>query len=154
MTYIKPLPEADKWSGPFVEAKEGRLLAQQCNSSKRFFFPPSPVSPVTRDGKLVMGRDLRQGAISSFVVMHQKYFAGFGDEVPYPVIEVELEEGVRLLSSIFELGERELVVGMPVEVVFDKVTEEVTLSFGRRPEVENWSRAVCPAPVVHFERSV
>lgn len=128
MTYIKPLPEADKWSGPFFAgAKEGKLLAQQCNSSKRFFFPPSPVSPVTRDGNWSWVELSGKGTISSFVVMHQKYFAGFGDEVPYPVIEVELEEGVRLLSSIVELGERELVVGMPVEVVFDKVTEEVTL---------------------------
>lgn len=128
MTYIKPLPDADKWSGPFFEgAREGKLLAQQCNGSKRFFFPPSPVSPGTRDANWSWVQLSGRGTISSFVVMHQKYFAGFGDEVPYPVIEVELEEGVRLLSSIVDLDDRELVVGMPVEVVFDKVTQDVTL---------------------------
>ncbi|WP_068083946.1 Zn-ribbon domain-containing OB-fold protein [Novosphingobium rosa] len=128
MTYLKPLPEADKWSGPFFEgAREGKLLAQRCNTSGRFFFPPSPVSPVTRDGNWSWVELSGKGKIGSYVVMHQKYFPGFGDEVPYPVIEVELEEGVRLLSSIVELGDRELSVGMPVEVVFDKVTDEVTL---------------------------
>jgi len=128
MTYIKPLPEADKWSGPFFEkAREGKLVAQRCNASGRFFFPPSPVSPVTRDGNWEWVELSGKGKIGSFVVMHQKYFPGFGDEVPYPVIEVELSEGIRLLSSIVELGDRELSVGMPVEVVFDAVTDEVTL---------------------------
>lgn len=128
MTYSKPLPEADKWSGPFFAgAREGKLLAQKCNSSGRFFFPPSPVSPVTRDANWSWVALSGRGIVSSFVVMHQKYFAGFGDEVPYPVIEVELEEGVRLLSNIVDLGERALVVGMPVEVVFDAVTPDVTL---------------------------
>jgi uncharacterized OB-fold protein len=132
MTYVKPLPEADKWSGPFFDAcRENRLVAQKCDATGKFFFPPAPVSPFTRDKNWTWTDLTGKGRIASYVVMHQKYFPGFGDEVPYPVIEVELEEGVKLISNIVDLGDHEVVVGMPVEVVFNKVTDEVTLPLFR-----------------------
>jgi uncharacterized OB-fold protein len=132
MTYLKPLPEEDKWSGPFyAAAHEERLSAQRCTATGRFFFPPAPVSPFTRDKNWTWETLSGKGRIASYVVMHQKYFPGFGDEVPYPVIEVELEEGVRLLSNIIDLGDRPIEVGMPVEVVFNKATDEFTLPLFR-----------------------
>lgn len=113
---------------PFFEVcREGRLIAQKCTATGRFFFPPAPVSPFTRDQNWTWAELAGKGRIASFVVMHQKYFPCFGDEVPYPAIEVELEEGVKLISNIDQLGDREIVVGMPVEVVFNKVTDAVTL---------------------------
>ncbi|HZU62218.1 MAG TPA: OB-fold domain-containing protein [Novosphingobium sp.] len=132
MTYAKPLPEADKWSGPFFAAcREGRLVAQKCDATGRFFFPPAPVSPFTRDEAWSWQEISPRGRIGSFVVMHQKYFAGFAGEVPYPVIEVELEGGVRLVSNIVDLDGRALAVGMAVEAVFVKATDEVTLPLFR-----------------------
>jgi len=59
--------------------------------------------------------------------MHQKYFAGFSDEIPYPVIEVTLDEGPVLISNIVDLGARDLVIGMAVRVVFRQATDEVTI---------------------------
>jgi uncharacterized OB-fold protein len=128
MTYLKPLPEEDKWSGPFfAAANEGRLTAQRCGATGKFFFPPAPVSPFTRDTNWSWETLSGKGVIASYVVMHQKYFPGFGDEVPYAVIEVELEEGVRMLSNIVDLDGREIAVGMSVEVVFQKATDTFTL---------------------------
>jgi len=132
MSYVKPLPEEDKWSGPFFEAaRDEKLVAQRCAATGKFFFPPAPVSPFTRDTNWSWAELSGRGTIASFVIMHQKYFPGFGDEVPYPVIEVELEEGVRLISNIVELGDRSLEVGMPVRVVFQKATEDFTLPLFR-----------------------
>jgi uncharacterized protein len=128
MTYQKPLPEADKWSGPFFEAcRDHRLVAQKCTATGKLFFPPAPVSPYTRDQNWSWADLSGKGKIASFVVMHQKYFPGFADELPYPVIEVELEEGVKLISNIVELGDQEIFVGMAVEVVFNKATDEFTI---------------------------
>ena len=47
--------------------------------------------------------------------------------MPYAVVVVELEEGARLLSNVVDCPVREIAVGMPVEVVFEDVTPEVTL---------------------------
>jgi len=40
---------------------------------------------------------------------------------------IELEEGARLLSNVIGIDPAEIVCDMAVQVVFDDVTEEVTL---------------------------
>jgi uncharacterized OB-fold protein len=75
-----------------------------------------------------------RGAVFSFAVMHQAVHPGFAAEVPYPIVVVELEEGVRLLSNLVDCPLAEVRIGLPVEVVFEDVTAEVTLpKFRPRP---------------------
>jgi uncharacterized OB-fold protein len=62
----------------------------------------------------------------SFTIVHQPY-PGFEDDVPYNVALVELAEGPRLLSSIVDCDNADLRVGMPLEVVFERWTDDVTL---------------------------
>jgi hypothetical protein len=66
--------------------------------------------------------------VSSWVVFHQSYFRGYDNEIPYNVAEVELEEGPRLLTNLVEIGDGRIHAGMPVEIVFDDVTDEITLA--------------------------
>ena len=51
---------------------------------------------------------------------------------PYAPVVVEMDEGVRLVSEVVDCPPDELAIGMPVEVVFDDVTDEVTLPKFRR----------------------
>ena len=51
----------------------------------------------------------------------------FDSDVPFAPTVVELEEGVRLLSHVVDCPPEEITIGMPVEVVFEAVTDEVTL---------------------------
>ena len=44
----------------------------------------------------------------------------------------EMEEGVRLLGNMIDCAPQELAIGMPVEVVFEAVTPEVSLPRFRR----------------------
>lgn len=128
MAYAKPLPTIDVWSKPFWEAcKQKRLIAQRCSASGTTWLPPSPLSPVTHDGNWHWVELSGLGRIASFVVMHQRYFAGFADELPYPVIQVDLDEGANLISNIVDLGDRKLEIGMRVKVVFEPVTDDITL---------------------------
>ena len=46
---------------------------------------------------------------------------------PYNVAVVELDEGPRLHTNVVDCPNEALHVGMPVEVVFVKVDDEVTL---------------------------
>jgi len=48
-------------------------------------------------------------------------------DVPYNVVLVDMEEGVRLMSTVVDCPPEQLEVGMQVEVVFDDVAEEITL---------------------------
>jgi uncharacterized OB-fold protein len=47
--------------------------------------------------------------------------------VPYVLALVELEEGVRMMTNIVGCDPDAVRIGASVEVVFDDVTDEVTL---------------------------
>jgi uncharacterized OB-fold protein len=55
------------------------------------------------------------------------------------VAVVELVEGPRLVSNIVDCRNEEIYVGMPVEAVYEPVTDEITLVKFRPVEV--WERA-------------
>ena len=66
--------------------------------------------------------------------MHQRYSRAFEDDLPYNVTIVELEEGPRLLTNLVDIDSDDIRPGLPVEVVWDDVTEEITLpKFRSRP---------------------
>ena len=56
----------------------------------------------------------------------------FAPLVPYAPVIIELEEGVRMVSWVTDIKPDELALGIPVEVMFDDVTPEVTLPKFRR----------------------
>ncbi len=52
---------------------------------------------------------------------------GLSAEVPYNIAEVDLEEGLRIITNIVGCPNAALQIGMPLEVTFEDVTDEVTL---------------------------
>ena len=55
---------------------------------------------------------------------------GFADDVPYVIAVVELDEGPRMMTNLVEVEPmpEALPVDMPLEIVYDAVTDEVTLA--------------------------
>jgi len=124
----RPLPIISPVNRPFWEAaRRHELRLQRCHACDRFWYPPGPVCPRCwsrqYDWAAVSGR----GAVTSWVVFHQVYFQYFRDRVPYAVVQVELEEGPRLLANLVGATNADIRMGMPVEVCFEEVTAEVTL---------------------------
>jgi len=68
-----------------------------------------------------------RGEVYSFNVMHQVYHPGFAAEVPYAVVVVKLEEGPKVVSNLVGVKPQQIKCGMPVEVIFEKVSDQVTL---------------------------
>ena len=68
-----------------------------------------------------------KSTLYSYVVVHPPTLPVFKNDVPYPVILVEMEEGPRMVSNVMDCPIDDLVIGMPLEVVFDNVTEDLTL---------------------------
>jgi len=123
-----PVPEISAAMRPFFDAaREHRLVVQQCRPCGALRFPARETCTqcLARDARWVpvTGR----GTVFSYTVVHQVYHPGFADAVPYPVVIVELEEGVRMVSNLVDSATTDIAVGMPVEVVFDEITPEVTL---------------------------
>ncbi|HEX9810245.1 MAG TPA: Zn-ribbon domain-containing OB-fold protein [Alphaproteobacteria bacterium] len=127
-SYLKPLPYPSAESRPFWEAaRRHRLMVQKCGRCGRFRFPPAARCPhclaAEHEWTEVSGR----GRVFSFVTYHRLYHEGWDGEIPYVVAVIELEEGPRLLSTVTGVAPNEVRCDMPVRVVFDDVTEDVTL---------------------------
>jgi uncharacterized OB-fold protein len=124
--YAKPLPRpadldnAPHWAG----ARKGRLMLQRCDHCARFRFPAAPVCPRCRRAGAHWEAAGGEGVVESFCRFHKAYWPGFADELPYTVVQVLLDEGVRLYSNL--LG-RSPCIGMRVCAFFEAVTRDVTL---------------------------
>ena len=127
MSYTKPLPRLDTVNRPFWAAtKDGKFMLQFCKDCGDTRFPPGPVCPKclssNQDWKQASGR----GTLESWVDFHRAYWDGFKGDLPYRVCLVRLEEGPVVVSNLVDKTDN-LRMGQPVKVVFDKVTDDVTL---------------------------
>jgi len=126
--YKKPLPRIDEESRGWWEAL-GRqeLSVQRCRDCGTVRLPPRAVCPACLSSQVAWERASGRATVYSFTVTHQNQAPGFRDELPYVLAIVELDEGPRIMTNLVECAPDAVQIGMPVEVVFDDVTPEVTL---------------------------
>lgn len=128
MAYTKPLPAIDNWNrGFWAAAKEQRLAAPECQDCRHVFFPPGAVCPKCRSARLGWRTLSGRGRVESWTVFHQLYYKGFAGDLPYNVAVIHLDEGISLMSNVVGIPNDQLRAGLPVEVVFEPATEEITI---------------------------
>ena len=126
--YEKLLPRIDEMSRPYWEgAKRHELLLQKCQECGHYRYPPGETCPSCLSDKLEWVKVSGRGSVYTWTVFHQAYHPAYKDDIPYAVVAVELEEGPRMITNLVNCRIEDIKVGMPVEVVFDDVTEEVSL---------------------------
>lgn len=128
ITYNKPLPIPDEVSQPFFEgARQQKLLLQECVSCGAWIWPIKPLCDVCWSADLVWASASGKGTLYSFTLMHQVYHPGFEQEVPYNIAIVELAEGLLVTTNVVGCSNDELQIGMPLVVLFEKLTDEINL---------------------------
>jgi len=126
--YNKPLPERDEDAELFWEAA-GRheLVLYQCKICGDYAplqFPIGGTGCLEHgDAKMEWGKVSGKGTVFTFVVFQMAFNPAFKDDVPYNVAMIELEEGPLLMSNVVGCKIEDLKIGMPVEVVFEDVSE-------------------------------
>jgi len=124
----KPLPRIDEVSRPYWDAaKRHELLLQKCEECGHYRYPQGETCPSCLSDRLEWVKVSGRGSVYTWTVFHQVYHPAFKEDVPYAVVAVELEEGPRIITNLVDCKIGDIKVGMPVEVVFDDVTEEITL---------------------------
>lgn len=128
MSAPRPIPAVTPDLAPFfAAAREGRLVIPRCRSCGAWRYPPRPTCPPCGSGDFAWEPVAGTGEVYSFTVLHQVYHPGFADEVPYAVVLVQLDEGVRMISNVVGVPASQVRIGQRVRVIFDPVSEEVTL---------------------------
>jgi uncharacterized OB-fold protein len=128
--YAKPLPGPDPVTRPFWDSlKAHAIRLQRCGGCGRFVYYPRPVCPACLSDDLAWTPVSGRGVIHAFTIPHRHPSPAFGAEVPYVVALIELEEGARILSNLVDVDPtpEAVKVGLPVEIVYDDVTEQITL---------------------------
>jgi uncharacterized OB-fold protein len=127
-TSPKPLPRLDGPEGPFWQGlREREIRVQRCGSCGGFRFPASRYCPVCHSPDFAWEAVSPEGEVESYCVFHKAYFPGFTGELPYAVVQVKLDSGVRFFSNLVGLPKDDIRIGMRVTALFDDVTREVTL---------------------------
>jgi hypothetical protein len=70
-----------------------------------------------------------RGTIYAFTIVRHAVIAEVAEQVPYVLSVVELDDlpGVRLVASVWDVAESEIEIGRRVEVVWDDVSDTVTI---------------------------
>ena len=130
--YNKPLP---RMRGPAKEfyafCKQHELHFQRCTDCGTWRHIPRDMCAKCGSFSWEWAKSSGRGKVFSWTTAYQPMHPAF-TEVPYSAVVVEMEEGVRLVSWVVDTKPEELQLDMPVEVIFDDVTPEVTLPKFRR----------------------
>jgi len=128
MALTKPIPVPTPTTAPFwAGLKEGVVRIQRCAACDAWVFYPRTRCPRCLSDRLDWRTVSGKGTLVTFTIARQPTAPQFADEVPQKLAVVELDEGVRLTTTLVGVDESEIRIGMRVEPFFDPVTDEITL---------------------------
>ncbi|ASP23480.1 DNA-binding protein (plasmid) [Antarctobacter heliothermus] len=128
--YTKPLPKSDPVTAPFWDSLRRKAVEVQCcEDCNQFLFYPRAHCPACGSRALTWKPVSGRGTIYTMTIVEKTGNRNFKQDCPYVVALVELEEGCRMMSNIIDVtpAPQDVRIGMPVEIVYDAVTDDVTL---------------------------
>jgi uncharacterized OB-fold protein len=131
-----PQPDpANPVSRGFYEAcAEGRLVVQACNKCAAVQHPPEVVCHQCHGFDLGWKEVAGLGHVYTYTIVWNPAHPALREFVPYNVCLVQLDDepGFYLLSNVVDAKPEEIVIGMPVEVVFERTAEDLVQPRWRR----------------------
>ena len=111
------------WDG----LRQGKIVLQKCGDCGAWTHPPGPqctacLSP-NRTYVALSGR----GTIYTYTVTHRAMHPEFKKDLPYIIVYVQLEEGIKLASWLVGIDPKDVKIGMKVEATFEKIDDRTSL---------------------------
>lgn len=126
--YTKPTPNPTPDTKPYWDAlQEGRLVLQACADCGRIRHYPRPVCPHCYSMSHRWVEAKGTGKVHAWTISHHPFHPGFKPELPYILLTVDLDEGVRMQAQARGIDAEDLKVGLPVRVAFEAATADLTL---------------------------
>ena len=128
----RPLPAATDVDRPFWDAaREHRLVTPHCPACATVWLPPYDRCPRCQSDAIEWAEMSGRGTVFGAAVFERPYLKSMPP--PYHVALVKLEEGPMIYGTVVGVDHLDVHAGMAVSVVFDDVTDTVTLPrFERR----------------------
>ena len=126
---VRPMRNRDSqffWDGTRV----GELRIPRCNACGALRFPPGPAcqscDAYDRGYQVASGT----GTVFSYVVHRHPPVPG--KELPIVIALIVLDEGVRMVGELVDVGDDDVQIGMRVRVDFHRVDDDLTLPVWRK----------------------
>jgi uncharacterized protein len=124
----KPLPIPTAWSRPFWDAaKEHRLVLKKCSACGNIDHPPYLYCTACHADEHEWIEASGKGTLYAYAVNTFGVPFPFWDDMPYVLAMIDLPEGPRMISNIVQCDQDQLKNGMELEVVFEDVSEGISL---------------------------
>lgn len=124
-----PMPEMQLDEEFWSHCAQERLCFQRCKSCGTWRHLPRNMCAACGGAGWEWAASSGRGKIYSWTVVHQAMHPALADEIPYAVVVVELEEGVRMVSRTRDIEPEQLELDLPVRVRFERVSDQFVLPF-------------------------
>jgi uncharacterized protein len=131
-TADRPVPVPDALSDPFWRAASDHVLVlARCARCGAVIHPPDAVCPHcgSTDPAFEFEPVSGSGKVRSWTVVRESFLPGFADDVPFVLVDVELDDGedVRMIGRLLDGPAAPLRVGVSVRLAFEDVTPTVAV---------------------------
>ena len=128
----RPVPVPDDESRPFWDAAAAHTLtAARCAQCSAFTLPPDVVCPHcgSTDPRFAFAPVSGRGAVRSWTVVRQSFLPGFENDLPFVLVDVELDEQaeLRLIGRLIDGVDAPVQLGARVDAAWEDVAPGVSL---------------------------
>ena len=128
MDFVRPLPIPTPTSKPYWEnLNDERVVIQRCRNCEKWIFYPRSHCPACLDLDLEWTEVDGKGVLYTYTVARQPTSPHFQNELPQILAVVELTNGVRLTTTLINVPEESIQIGMKLRPVFDHIETGRTL---------------------------
>ena len=131
----KPVPRRDGLNAEFYDfVNRHELRFQCCTNCDTFRHMPRESCEHCGSFDWEWRASSGNATLFSWTTIHRALHPAFADDIPYTSVVVEMEEGVRLVTRLEDVPDDELEIGLPLQVEFAKVAEDVVLHQFRKQD--------------------
>ena len=116
----KPMPVPTPTSQPYWDAlAEHKVRIQYCATCEEYVFYPRSNCPGCLGRELEWRELSGAGTLYTFTISRRPTAPPFADDVPQLLAVVELDEGPRMTSTLVNVEEDQIQIGMRLRPVFE-----------------------------------
>ena len=125
--YPKPVPSWDNYEF-WAACQRHELRIQRCTDCGEYRFQPRPYCPACQSRSFEWPLISGKGTVYTYTISYPPVLPAFEAKTPFNAVVVQLDEGPFMVSNLIGWPqEAEIPIGLPVEVVFDDIDEELTI---------------------------
>jgi len=117
-------PETASW---WEACRQEKLMIQRCSQCGAFQFYPRIVCTSCMSEQIEWFQASGRAKVLTYTICRLPVAQAYAADVPYVVALVQLEEGPTMMSNIVQCDPESVVSSMPLEVVFEAWSDEITM---------------------------